>query len=236
MFTGIIKEIGYIQNVYRGTHSLQLQIRCQKTLSSLTVGESVAVNGVCLTVIRREKSFFEAQVMRKTLERTTLTNLSSGTAVNLEPALSLSSFLGGHFVTGHVDGVGWIEAIHTDDIAHIVTIRIPPELAPYLAPRGSVALDGVSLTVAAIENLRIEISLVPHTWQNTTFQHRNVGDPINVECDILARYVEQLLRPPAGGGKENRRPFTPKSPFAELLRKGGFLDSVQNEEALYEEY
>ncbi|HOJ99664.1 MAG TPA: riboflavin synthase [Termitinemataceae bacterium] len=236
MFTGIIQEIGQVLAIQRGTRSLKLQIRCQKTLSSLTVGESVAVNGVCLTVTRRGKDFFEAQVMRKTLERTTLTNLSPGTAVNLEPALGLHSSLGGHFVTGHVDGLGWIEAIHTDDIAHMVTIRIPPELAPYLAPRGSVAIDGVSLTVAAIENLKMEISLVPHTWQNTTFHHRKVGDPVNVECDILARYVERLLHSLSGGTREKNVIAPENSHFAELLRKGGFLDSVQNEEALYEEY
>ncbi|HOM23823.1 MAG TPA: riboflavin synthase [Termitinemataceae bacterium] len=236
MFTGIIQEIGQVLAIQRGTRSLKLQIRCQKTLSSLTVGESVAVNGVCLTVTRRGKDFFEAQVMGKTLDRSTLPRLAPGTAVNLEPALGLHSSLGGHFVTGHVDGLGWIEAIHTDDIAHMVTIRIPPELAPYLAPRGSVAIDGVSLTVAAIENLKMEISLVPHTWQNTTFHHRKVGDPVNVECDILARYVERLLHSLSGGTREKNVIAPENSHFAELLRKGGFLDSVQNEEALYEEY
>ncbi|MCX7949279.1 MAG: riboflavin synthase [Treponemataceae bacterium] len=232
MFTGIIKEIGYVQHINRGVNSVHLQIRCQKTLSHLAIGDSVAVNGVCLTVIRREKVYFEAQVMGKTLEHTTLMNLSVGTPVNIEPALTLQSFFGGHFVTGHVDGVGWIETVHTNDIAHIVKIRISPELEPYLARRGSVALDGVSLTIGTIQNLRMEISLIPHTWQSTTFQYRKAGDPVNVECDILARYVEQLFRARLCGSDGVHHSALP---FIEILRQEGFIDTVQVE-ALYEKY
>ncbi|MGB5132043.1 MAG: riboflavin synthase, partial [Steroidobacteraceae bacterium] len=156
-------------------------------------GDSVSVAGVCLTAVRVDAGIFEACVSRETLAHTTLGSLRRDAAVNLEPALAAGDALGGHYVTGHVDGVARVAGIREDAGSLRVSIEAPPVLARYLAPRGSVTVDGVSLTVAGVQGALFEVNLVPHTRQATTLGSLQAGDPVNLEVDILARYLERLF-------------------------------------------
>ncbi|MGI6421712.1 MAG: riboflavin synthase [Syntrophomonadaceae bacterium] len=192
MFTGIIEEIGQVKQIKRGQQSFSLSIKAAKVLEEVKLGDSIAVNGVCLTVTGYSGASFEADVMPETYQRTTLKTLKSGSPVNLERALRLSDRLGGHLVQGHVDGIGTIINKSVEDIAILYGIEAPAEILKYVVKKGSIAVDGVSLTVVEVDNNRFSVSLIPHTAKLTILGWKREGDPVNLETDIIGRYVEKL--------------------------------------------
>ncbi len=193
IFTGIIEEIGYISDIKRGAQSIRLGVKAEKITEDIKLGDSIAVNGVCLTVTQFEPRQFWADVMPETFVKTTLKNLTAGSPVNLERALRLTDRLGGHLVQGHVDGIGSIVKRERFDIAIVFTIKAPPEVLKYTVAKGSIAIDGVSLTVVDVGNDHFTVSLIPHTAQLTILGYKQPGQEVNLESDIIGRYVEKLL-------------------------------------------
>ena len=193
MFTGIIEEIGIIRNIVKGSRSIKLTITAKKVLENTNLGDSIAVNGVCLTVTALGKDGFTADVMPESMSKTNMGRLKPGDRVNLERALTLSSRLGGHIVSGHIDGVGDIINMEKNDNAVRVTLTSVPKVMKYIVSEGSVALDGVSLTVAHLGDNDFTVSLIPHTAQVTTLLDKKVGDKLNIENDVVGKYVERLL-------------------------------------------
>lgn len=196
MFTGLIEETGAIRSVRRTGRSLRLTVGARRVLEGLRVGDSIAVNGVCLTVVAFDATSFAADVMPETFSVTNLSGLSPGSPVNLERTMALGDRFGGHIVQGHVDGTGRVLAVESDEIAVRVTVGCGAEVLRYLVPRGSVAVDGVSLTVVDVGADRFSVSLIPHTFAATALGARRVGDLVNLEADVLAKYVERLLTGP----------------------------------------
>ncbi|MGI6362048.1 MAG: riboflavin synthase [Bacillota bacterium] len=194
MFTGLIEEVGRVKNLQRGRDSAQLTIAAKEILSDVKVGDSIAVNGVCLTVIDSTEEFFVADIMITSLAKTALGELTPGDRVNLERALAADGRFGGHIVSGHIDGVAQIVDKKIIDIATIITLRPPSELLPYLLSQGSVALDGISLTISEKHGDRFMVSIIPHTLLETTLADKKVGNMVNLETDIIGKYVESLLR------------------------------------------
>lgn len=195
MFTGIVEELGTVRSVRRGAHSSVLSISAKEVLSDLKVGDSVAVNGVCLTATTVDSGGFTADVMHETLNRSSLGALTAGSHVNLERAMAANGRFGGHIVSGHIDGTGTITALKQDDNALWYTVSAPPALLRYIVEKGSVAIDGVSLTVAAVGESWFSISAIPHTVAVTLLGEKGVGDVVNLENDVIGKYVEKLLRP-----------------------------------------
>lgn len=195
MFTGIIEEVGKIKSIRQGVRSFTLEIEAENILEGTLVGDSIATNGVCLTVTSLTGYGFTADVMPETVRRTSLNSLKVGSPVNLERALQLSSRLGGHLVSGHIDGVGRVVTLQQDDNAVWVTIECQPNLLRYIIEKGSITIQGVSLTVASVDSCSFSVSLIPHTQEVTTLHHLKVGDWVNLENDIIAKYVEKLLLP-----------------------------------------
>lgn len=193
MFTGLIEETGIIRAVRRAGRSLHLTVSARKVLEGSQIGDSIAVNGVCLTVVRADSDSFTADVMPETYEKTNLSNLPVGATVNLERTMRLGDRFGGHIVQGHVDGTGTIVALNPEEIAVWVTVQAPPDVMRYLVPKGSVTIDGISLTVVDVEGDRFRVSLIPHTAAVTNMSRHRPGDRVNLEADILAKYVERLL-------------------------------------------
>ena len=189
MFTGIIEEVGYIRRIGGG----QLAIDCQKVVGDAALGDSIAVNGVCLTVTSFDKNHFTADVMPETIRRTSLSELSKGSPVNLERALTLASRLGGHIVSGHIEGTGEILSFKEEGNAILMKIAAGPGLLRYIVEKGSVALDGISLRVAAGTGSDFTVSLIPHTREVTNLGSKKAGSRINVETDVLGKYVEKML-------------------------------------------
>ena len=202
MFTGIVEEIGTIRAICRGDHSSVLSIGARTVLSDLKIGDSVAVNGVCLTATSRDSGGFTADVMHETLNRSSLGSLTAGSHVNLERAMAADGRFGGHFVSGHIDGTGTITALRRDDNAVWYTVGAAPELMRYIVQKGSVTLDGISLTVADVERSRFKVSVITHTRAVTNLGSKAPGSPVNIETDIIGKYVEKLLSPtqPASEG------------------------------------
>ncbi|MBR1885868.1 MAG: riboflavin synthase [Schwartzia sp.] len=213
MFTGIVEEVGRVRAVGNG----QVEIAAAKVTEGTAIGDSIAVNGVCLTVTTFTRGGFTADVMPVTLARTALGSLRTGDGVNLERALTLSARLGGHIVSGHIDGVGSVQRVEAKESARIVRITAVPKILRYVVPRGSVALDGVSLTVAEVDDTGFIVSLIPHTRQATTLDEKKAGAPVNIENDIVGKYVDKLLRVPAPTEETPSAGLT-----AELLQKCGF--------------
>ncbi|MEI3140580.1 MAG: riboflavin synthase [Lawsonibacter sp.] len=195
MFTGIIEELGTVERVTRGRVSAVIAIRAEHILSDLKIGDSVAVNGVCLTATGLTGHGFTADVMHETLDRSALAGLGPGSPVNLERAMAANGRFGGHIVAGHVDGVGTIAAIEKDDNAIWFTITAPAQVLRYVVEKGSIAIDGISLTVARVETDRFAVSVIPHTAAVTLLGQRRTGDRVNLESDLVGKYVERLLRP-----------------------------------------
>ncbi|MCC8174410.1 MAG: riboflavin synthase [Odoribacter sp.] len=199
MFTGIIEEIGTVKNIQRGSKSVTLEIQASKVLEDTRVGDSIATNGVCLTVTRLTSFSFVADVMPETMQRSNLGKLKIGDRVNLERALCLNSRLGGHLVAGHVDDTGTITGFRQDEIAIWITISAPTHILRYIIEKGSITVDGVSLTVAYVDSSTFKVSIIPHTQEETTLTSKWVGEMVNLENDMIARYVEKLM----GGEKQN---------------------------------
>lgn len=193
MFTGIIEEVGSVARVERGTGVTRLTVEGSLVATDSAVGDSIAINGTCLTVVRREGPQLTFEAVPETLSRTNLGELQPGSAVNLERALAASGRLAGHIVQGHVDGVGTLQAITPEHESWRITVTVPPPLRRYLVEKGSVALDGISLTVASLTDEGFTVAIIPHTWQATTLHGRRSGDRVNLETDVLAKYVERLL-------------------------------------------
>lgn len=195
MFTGIVEELGAIRAVRRGAASAVLSIGAAEVLSDLKIGDSVAVNGVCLTVTSLDDGGFTADVMHETLGRSSLGALVPGSRVNLERAMPANGRFGGHIVSGHIDGTGKIASVRPDDNALWYTISAAPELLRYIVEKGSITIDGISLTVAAVDEVSFSVSLIPHTAAVTTLGKKRAGDIVNLETDIIGKYVEKLLHP-----------------------------------------
>lgn len=193
MFTGIIEEMGVVDRVQLGGEESLLVIKGSKVLAGLGNGDSIAVNGVCLTVVSHGRGSFAAEVMPETLRKTGLVALKKGDRVNLERALSLGGRLGGHLVTGHIDGVGRILARRREANALVIEVQAPAGVLRYALPRGSVAIDGISLTVVEARDDSFTVSLVPHTAGLTTLGFKGTGDPVNLEGDIIGKYVEKFV-------------------------------------------
>ncbi len=193
MFTGIIEEIGYVKRINQQSRSAQIEIKADKVLGDVAVGDSIAVNGVCLTVVTFDSQHFTADVMPETISKTNLRELKPGSPVNLERALQLGGRLGGHIVQGHVDAIGTIVEKQILEIAIIYRIATEPELLQYVVPKGSVAIDGVSLTVVDVFQDSFTVSLIPHTAHETVLGEKKPGDRVNLESDIIGRYVKHLM-------------------------------------------
>jgi riboflavin synthase len=194
MFTGIIEEVGSVLNITRKGNFAVLKVKCSKVLKDTIIGDSIAVNGVCLTVTSMDASSFEADISYETIKKSSFADITQGSKVNLERALTLSTRLGGHMVSGHVDGVGKIEKLEQKDNAYILTIRYPQELDKYLAEKGSVTIDGISLTTARCSNGTFDIAVIPHTFSETSLSGKRHGAFVNIEVDVVARYLEKLLQ------------------------------------------
>jgi riboflavin synthase len=192
MFTGIVKELGSVEAVEASADGARLRIGAGLA-SELGEGDSVAVNGACLTATSVAPGAFQADVMHQTLELTTLGQLEPGSAVNLELPLRAADRLGGHVVQGHVDGAGTVAEVSDDGFAKRVRVKLPDELMPFVVEHGSIALEGVSLTIAKLTEDAVEVSLIPETLERTTLGAVESGDRLNVECDVLARYVRRQL-------------------------------------------
>lgn len=198
MFTGIIEEIGRIQGIQRGKASAILQIAASEIMDDIRPGHSIAVNGVCLTVTSISPNGFGADVMHETLDRSSLLSLRRGSAVNLERAMPANGRFGGHIVSGHIDGTGVISHIRRDDNAIWYTVKPPLPMLRYIIEKGSIAIDGISLTVAAVGGDSFSVSVIPHTASTTTLAGRRMGDTVNLENDCIGKYVERLI------GKESQ--------------------------------
>ena len=193
MFTGIIEEIGHVKSLHRGAKSFTLEVEADVVMQGTQVGDSIATNGVCLTVTSLTGHGFTADVMPETVQRTALGELKAGSPVNLERALSLQTRLGGHIVSGHIDGTGRISDRRQDDNALWLTIECDSRLLRYIIEKGSITIQGVSLTVARVDERSFAVSLIPHTQSATTLHAARIGDLVNLENDIIAKYVEKLL-------------------------------------------
>lgn len=195
MFTGIVEETGTVKAITKGRHSAVLTIRAETVLEGTKIGDSIAVNGICLTVTRLFSDSFCADVMHETLNRSSLEHLTLGNKVNLERAMAANGRFGGHIVAGHVDGVGRITQILRDDTAIWYTIQAAPSILRYVIEKGSVTIDGISLTVSAVTDTDFSVSIIPHTASQTTLHDRRKGDLINLETDLVGKYIEKLLQP-----------------------------------------
>ncbi|WP_310603551.1 riboflavin synthase [Anaerosporobacter sp.] len=193
MFTGIVEELGVITQIQRGSYSSILTIQGNVIFEDMQIGDSIAVNGVCLTVVRHSKDTFTTDVMHETLNRSSLSALRIGIAVNLERAMKLGGRFGGHIVSGHIDGTGIIKAVEKDDNAVWYIIEASEEIVRYIVEKGSIAIDGISLTVASVSKHEFQVSVIPHTLAVTSLNQKKTGDIVNLENDVIGKYVEKLL-------------------------------------------
>lgn len=216
MFTGIVEEIGTIESIRHGTLSASFRILASKVLEGVKVGDSINTNGVCLTVTAFDPQGFEVDAVVETMQVTNLKDLVPGSKVNLERALRVGDRLGGHMVSGHVDGTGVIQSVVKEENSHRVTLHTTPKITKYIVKKGSVALDGISLTVTGVQQDRFSVAIIPHTGLETTLLNNKVGDVINIENDISAKYIEKFLN--INNGDE------PSSINYNYLSEHGFID------------
>ncbi|MEP6754684.1 MAG: riboflavin synthase [Chthonomonadales bacterium] len=214
MFTGIIEELGKVATLQAGAESVRLTVDCPLVSSDAHLGDSIGINGCCLTIVRISGALLDFEAVPETMRRTSLGQLKVGSPVNLERAVTVNQRIGGHIVQGHVDGTGTLTSVVVNDNARILTISAGPEIMKYIAAKGSVALDGISLTIAGVDDHHFNVWIIPHTWEATTLSERRSGDLLNIEVDVLAKYVESILK------------FaTPeKNSLEESLIKAGYLE------------
>ena len=218
MFTGLVEELGKVRSLSRGTHSIRLTIAAEKVLHDVKMGDSIAVDGACLTVVDFTAGTFTVDVMPETFDRTTLSLRKSGDTVNLERTLRVGDRLGGHIVSGHVDSIADLVSVTPRDNANILRVQVPRQLAPFMIPQGSVAVDGVSLTIVDCGEDWFEVSLIPHTWDVTILSGKRAGDKVNVETDVLGKYIYRMAQTKSVGA-------TSKKPIGvDFLAQHGFLD------------
>lgn len=224
MFTGLVEEVATLDSILRKNQSAELRLRAHRVLEGIQVGDSIAVNGVCLTVVNFSSTGFSVDAVPETLRRTNLGELKPGSSVNLERALQANQRLGGHIVSGHVDGVGVVSQVVPEGNAKVLTISVEPELSRYIASKGSICVNGISLTVMDVTDASFRVSIIPHTSVVTTLAEIKIGDRLNLECDVLAKYVERLLQFPTKGGNSAQVPGQASAGVnLELLQKSGFL-------------
>ena len=195
MFTGIIEEVGTVQAIRRGARSCVLTIGARKVLEDAKIGDSICTNGVCLTVTSVGTTYFTADVMSETLQRSALGSLGNGSPVNLERAMPVGGRFGGHIVSGHIDGTGTVTELRQDDNAVWYRISASPQILRYIVEKGSIAIDGISLTVARVDDSSFSVSVIPHTREVTSLGTKGVGSAVNLECDVIGKYTEKLLAP-----------------------------------------
>ena len=200
MFTGIIEEIGTVRRIEHGAKGARLTIQANTVLEDTRIGDSIATNGVCLTVVSMTGDSFSADVMAESLRRSSLGTLQGGSPVNLERAMAANGRFGGHIGSGHIDGPGTIASQKCEDNAVWVKIKTPAPLLRYIVEKGSIAIDGVSLTVAAVTDTDFSVSIIPHTGAQTILLGKKPGEPVNRECDVIGKYVEKLTAPHKTGG------------------------------------
>jgi riboflavin synthase len=193
VFTGIVEEVGTVEALDRRPGGVRLAVRAPRLAPLAAVGDSVAISGCCLTAVAVDGDVLRFEAVPETLQRTSLGALTEGDGVNLEDALRAGEPFGGHLVQGHVDGVATVVDVRPEGDGHRLQVRVPATLAPYVVEKGSVAVAGVSLTVAAVDGDTFEVALIPHTWSETTLSRLAPGDPVNLEADVVAKYVERLL-------------------------------------------
>ncbi|QLY79827.1 riboflavin synthase [Clostridium intestinale] len=216
MFTGIIEELGTYINAETSGDKWRIKIQANKVLSNTKLGDSISTNGVCLTVSRLGGDYFEADVMEETLRRSNLGKLKKGSRVNLERAMKVDGRFGGHIVSGHIDGRGKIEAYKKERNAVWISINADSEVLKYIVEKGSIAIDGVSLTVAYVDEEKFKVSIIPHTGEETTLLKKQIGDVVNLECDVIGKYVEKLL------GFNNKNQKNKKSLSMDFFIENGF--------------
>lgn len=217
MFTGIIEEIGTVRRIERGAAGARLTIAAKTVLEDTKLGDSIATNGVCLTVVSMTSDTFSADVMAESLRRSSLGALQSGSPVNLERAMPANGRFGGHIVSGHIDGTGTIASQKREDNAVWVTVRTSTSLLRYIVGKGSIAIDGVSLTVAAVNESSFAVSIIPHTGAQTILLGKKPGETVNLECDVIGKYVEKLLTPYTSAEKSATSGIT-----MDFLARNGF--------------
>lgn len=205
MFTGIIEEVGVLKEISLGSGFGNIEIRCNKVLEGTKIGDSIAVNGVCLTVNRINDNSFVADIMGETLERTNLGQLKTGHNVNLERALRLSDRLGGHIVSGHIDGVGRIVSVDEKDDGTWFSISAGKDILRYIIHKGSITIDGTSLTVAYVDDKIFKVSIIPHTLENTILKSKTEGSEVNLENDLVGKYIEKLFKNDSERNEEESR-------------------------------
>ncbi len=218
MFTGIVEEVGTIKEIKKGSKSAILTIKGDVVTKGSKLGDSIAVNGVCLTVTSLSGNIFTADVMAETMRRTSLGDLSAGSKVNLERAMAANGRFGGHIVSGHIDGIGTIQNYLREDNAVWVTIGAESKILKYIIEKGSIAIDGISLTVAYVDESCFKVSIIPHTASETTLLTKKVGDVVNLENDVVGKYVEKLL-----GYKDEKESKHSSGISEDFLIKNGFM-------------
>jgi len=211
MFTGLIEEIGVLKRKLPSGGIIALEITAQTVLPGSKIGDSIAIDGVCLTVVRLNSDSFTVQAVQETVSGTTISGWKIGQRLNLERALAVGSRFGGHIVQGHIDGLGKIKSIVTASNEIRITVEAPPEIMKYIVRKGSIALDGISFTVADAFTNAFAIAIIPHTWEKTSIKYKSEGSPVNLETDILARYIEKFLFDRASPGLSE-----------DFLRQAGF--------------
>ena len=216
MFTGLIEEIGKIESISKSAKSAVITINAKTVMEDMKLGDSICTNGVCLTVTEFGSDKFSVDVMAESMRRSNLKTLKKGDEVNLERALKLNDRLGGHIVSGHIDGTGKIEAYEKEDNAVWITVSAAPELLKYIIGKGSIAIDGVSLTVAYVDDAAFKVSIIPHTRDVTTLLNKQPGQEVNLECDMIGKYIEKLMN---FGSRQAQK----SSIDMDFLARNGFL-------------
>ena len=214
MFTGLVEEVGKIQSIKKSSIFGEITIQANVVLEGIKLGDSIAVNGICLTTIRFDNKQFTVQVMKETLEKTSLAFLNAGMSVNLERALLPTTRLGGHFVSGHVDGLGKLEKISSEGPAKILYFSVSNEMTRFMVPKGSITIDGVSLTLIEVGSQHFTVGIIPHTQGASTLAGFKIGDQVNIETDMLGKYCSKLL----SFGKEDKK----KDSLLDQLTEMGF--------------
>jgi riboflavin synthase len=218
MFTGLIEEVGEITSVTRKGNSAQITVKAGKILKDTKIGDSISTNGVCLTVTEKTSNTFTVDVMPETMNRSNLKNFKYGSKVNLERALRVGDRLDGHMVSGHVDGLGKIANYLKEDNAVWITVEADKSLLKYIIEKGSIAIDGTSLTVAYVDDRSFKVSIIPHTGEATTLLDKKIGDEVNLECDMVGKYIEKFMK------FEEDKPEESNSNLNEdFLRQNGFI-------------
>jgi riboflavin synthase len=222
MFTGLIEDLGRIDSINRRGNSFRLKVATSLPPTEIALGDSIAVNGVCLTVVMHNAGVFEADVSPETMQSSTFNALSVGGRVNLERALRLGDRLGGHLVSGHIDTVGTIVQRTQDEIAVRFSIELPRKFMRYVIGKGSIAIDGISLTVNQVTDTTFSVAVIPHSLAKTTLQHYGVGAKVNIETDMLGRYIEKLLSPDSDAAEQNAPATGTGLSWAKLAENGFF--------------